>query len=127
MIIIYYDSKTGNVQKFADKLLAEKPEWKIVDIRSGFIGAGHLITHTIARGAPPTTTLAFLKSFSPSILSVSVSGNRNWGIEFAGAAEIIANKFEIPILLKFELSGFPTDLKFFIEKLIKYEKDHLEI
>lgn len=126
-MIIYYDSKTGNVRKFVEKLVALKPNWTAVNIQDGFKGGGHLITYTVANGSPPATSVAFLKMHGKAIRSVSVSGNRNWGLRFAQAAKIINRTFGIPILLKFEISGFQNDLEFFIENVIKYEKDNNKI
>ena len=31
-MIIYYDSKTGNVQRFMEKIKDERPDWEIIKI-----------------------------------------------------------------------------------------------
>lgn len=120
-MIIYYDSKTGNVKRFIDKLAVLKPNWKMSDIRDGQIGSGHLITYTAANGEVPTATMRFLQSNYKAVLSVSASGNRNWGSRFANAADKIHDKFDIPIAIKFELSGFESDVEFFM-KYVEYFK-----
>lgn len=121
-MIIYYDSKTGNVKRFAEKIALLKPDWTISDIRQAPLGRGHLVTYTAANGGIPGTTLKFLENNSKDIKSVSVSGNRNWGSRFANAATEISEKFNIPIALKFELSGFDIDVKRFIKYISKSEK-----
>lgn len=114
-MIIYYDSKTGNVKRFVEKIADLKPDWTMSDIREGSIGSGHLITYTAANGEVPTATMKFLQSNDKAVLSVSASGNRNWGRRFANAADKIHDKFDIPIAIKFELSGFESDVEFFMK------------
>ena len=33
-MVIYYDSKTGNVQRFMEKIKGERPNWEIIKISS---------------------------------------------------------------------------------------------
>ena len=51
------------------------------------------------------------------IKSVSSSGNRNWGVFFAVAADKIQEKYGIPVLMKFELSGTNTEVENYINYL----------
>ena len=39
----------------------------------------------------------------------------NWGIYFGVAADKINEKYDIPILMKFELSGTSIQVKYFID------------
>jgi ribonucleoside-diphosphate reductase 2, operon protein nrdI len=112
---IYYDSKTGNVERFMQKV-AEATGWTVLKICPGMDAtqAGHLVTFTTRFGEVPETTRDFLRYASPNLLSVSSSGNRNWGRNFAMAGEKIANEYGIPLALKFELSGTTEDVNEFI-------------
>lgn len=115
---IYYDTKTGNVQRFIDKIKAES-EWHIEKISSGMQieHPGHLITFTTRFGDIPDSTLSFLQSNSRLINSISSSGNRNWGKNFALAADRVSGIFGIPVALKFELSGTKADVTSFINAI----------
>src|SRR5690606_885488 len=112
---IYYDSKTGNVARFMQKV-AELTGWTVEKIQPEMEvqHEGHLVTFTTRFGEIPETTRNFLQSASGFLRSVSSSGNRNWGRHFAIAGEKIASKYKMPLALKFELSGTEEDVKAFI-------------
>lgn len=112
---IYYDSRTGNVERFIQKIKSQR-DWHFVKISPDLIAenAGHLITYTTNFGEVPRTTFRFMESCGEKIKSVSSSGNMNWGQSFGLAADKIAAQYQIPLLLKFELSGLPQD----VDKLI---------
>ena|SRR5690606_2972939 len=112
---IYYDSKTGNVARFIQKV-AELTGWTVQKIQPDLKvqHEGHLVTFTTRFGEVPETTKSFLQSASGYLLSVSSSGNRNWGRNFAMAGEKIATEYGIPLALKFELSGTGDDVNEFI-------------
>lgn len=120
-MIIYYDSKTGNVERFVRKLSASTG-WDCVKVADAPVVSekGHLITYTTKIGCVPASTERFLQENHPYVLSVSSSGNRNWGPNFALAADKIARQYGIPLLFKFELSGLEQDLQIFMEKAVSY-------
>ncbi|PTT01513.1 class Ib ribonucleoside-diphosphate reductase assembly flavoprotein NrdI [Pedobacter sp. HMWF019] len=113
--LIYYDSKTGNVERFVNKIKVVTG-WDIVRITDDLEikKPGHLVTYTTQIGEVPERTVDFLKRHAKYIMTVSSSGNRNWGANFAKAAEKIAAAYHLPILLQFELSGTQPD----VQKLI---------
>lgn len=113
---IYYDSRTGNVERFIQKVKTATG-WDFHKIQDGeaVFETGHLVTFTTRFGEIPETTKRFLEQAAPYLVSVSSSGNRNWGRNFALAADTIASEYGIPILLKFELSGTPDDVQQFIQ------------
>lgn len=117
-IWIYYDSKTGNVERFVNRLQIER-NWHIQKIGNGFepVHPGHLITYTTGFGEVPLSTLCFLEKHKELIQTISCSGNKNWGPNFALAATKIAAEFTLPVLLQFELSGTKKDIQHFIEKI----------
>jgi len=96
---IYYDSKTGNVQRFVKKMERQRSDWHFIEV--------------------PETTDKFLENENNRklIKSVSSSGNRNWGVFFAVAADKIQEKYGIPVLMKFELSGTNTEVENYINYL----------
>ncbi len=126
-MIIYYDSKTGNVERFIEKVRL-LTEWNCVKIYDGITvhEIGHLITFTTRIGQVPLSTLLFMNQWHPYIISVSSSGNMNWGTNFALAANAISQKYKIPILLKFELAGLDRDINSFIQKVTDYANKEMD-
>ena len=63
-MFVYYDSKTGNVQRFIDKIKKERPEWEFVKITYDMeiSEKGHLVTFTTNFGETPGTTEKFLEN-----------------------------------------------------------------
>ena len=120
-MFVYYDSKTGNVQRFIDKIKKERPEWSFVKIsRDMEISEnGHLVTFTTNFGEIPDTTEKFLENENNRkyIKSVSSSGNMNWGTLFGKAADNIEEKYGIPVLMKFELSGTHVQSEYFVNNI----------
>lgn len=116
-MIIYYDSRTGNVYRFINKLKKifvehnEAVEFIKLDDYVNADKEGHLITYTDGFGEMPKVTEKFLdrNTNSSKILSVSSSGNMNWGENYARASALIAKKYAIPIVMNFELSGTHSD------------------
>ena len=120
-MFVYYDSKTGNVQRFIDKIKKERPEWSFVKISGDMeiLENGHLVTFTTNFGEIPDTIEKFLKNENNRkyIKSVSSSGNMNWGTLFGKAADNIEEKYGIPVLMKFELSGTHVQVEYFINSI----------
>ena len=120
-MFVYYDSKTGNVQRFIDKIKKEKPEWSFVKISGDMEISenGHLVTFTTNFGEIPDTTEKFLENENnrKCIKSISSSGNMNWGTLFGKAADNIEEKYGIPVLMKFELSGTHIQVEYFINNV----------
>ena len=80
---------------------------------------GHLVTFTTNFGEIPDTTEKFLENENNRkyIKSVSSSGNMNWGTLFGKAADNIEEKYGIPVLMKFELSGTSKEIRNYIKYL----------
>ena len=120
-MFVYYDSKTGNVQRFIDKIKKERPEWSFVKISGDMeiLENGHLVTFTTNFGEIPDTTEKFLgnENNRKYIKSVSSSGNMNWGTLFGKAADKIEETYGIPVLMKFELSGTHVQVEYFINSI----------
>lgn len=122
---IYYDSKTGNTERFINEVVASTG-WEAIKIHPGMTidQRGHLVTFTTRFGEIPETTDRFLQEASPYIESVSSSGNRNWGRNYGLAADKIHTKYGIPAAIKFELSGTPEDVKHFIDTISNKHYDN---
>ena len=120
-MFVYYDSKTGNVQRFIDKIKKERPEWSFVKISGDMEISenGHLVTFTTNFGEIPDTTEKFLENENnrKCIKSISSSGNMNWGTLFGKAADKIEETYGIPGLMKFELSGTHVQVEYFINNI----------
>jgi protein involved in ribonucleotide reduction len=116
MIHLYYDSKTGNVQRFIDKVI-QITGWTAQRIQEDMEVSepGHLVTFTTNFGKIPTVTAGFMRQHSDRIFSVSSSGNRNWGRNFAVAADKVSEMYDIPLAFKFELSGTMEDINQFVD------------
>lgn len=134
MTTIYYDSKTGNVARFVQKLVKSNPMIEAININDleYFTKQGHLITFTTGKGNVPVTTEYFLQRNHELILSVSASGNRNWGKDFALSADKISSQYNIKLAYKFELSGTDKDVSAYfntlnsktMKKVIKFAKQN---
>ncbi|MET1054793.1 MAG: class Ib ribonucleoside-diphosphate reductase assembly flavoprotein NrdI [Pedobacter sp.] len=118
MTWIYYDSKTGNVERFVNRLKLQR-DWSVQKIGDSFQPqhAGHLITYTTGFGEVPLSTQRFLEENSSLIKSVTASGNKNWGPNYGMAAKKISAQFNLPVLMQFELSGTMADIQKFIDNI----------
>lgn len=113
-MLIVYDSKTGNVKRFVQKLDMEciqiTPD---LEIDEPFI----LVTYTTGFGQTPQATQQFLATKGHLLQAVVSSGNMNWGTRYGLAADHIAKQYEVPILMKFELSGTSKDVMMFKQEV----------
>ena len=119
---IVFFSRTGNIGRFVKKLnytnVTEITEGIIV--KTPFV----LITSTINFGQVPIEYKKFLKDNHKYMIGVSGSGNKNWGSNFAKAADTISQKYNVPIVTKFELSGNTHDVKTFIKEVERLEDEY---
>ncbi len=109
-MLVVYDSLTGQGHRFAEKL-----GFELADINLGIpahSGKLFLITRSFNFGEVPETTLDFIEDYRDEIAGVAVSGNRNWGTNFGAAGDKIEKQFQIPLVLKFEGSGFSKDVEY---------------
>ncbi|RXZ76691.1 class Ib ribonucleoside-diphosphate reductase assembly flavoprotein NrdI [Paenibacillaceae bacterium] len=109
-MLIVYDSKTGNVRRFIEKVnLPAVTIDEIQHLDEDFV----LVTYTTGFGQIPEKVSSFLNRNARRMKGVSASGNRNWGASFAKSADTISNQYGVPILSKFELSGTTRDVNNF--------------
>ncbi|WP_431785926.1 class Ib ribonucleoside-diphosphate reductase assembly flavoprotein NrdI [Paenibacillus lactis] len=115
-MLIVYDSLTGNVQKFVNKI--NMKNIKLTDsliIDEPFI----LITYTIGFGEVPVSVKRFLESgyHRNYLKGVAGSGNKNWGSRFCKAAHTISQEYGVPLIHTFELSGTENDIEKFLQEV----------
>lgn len=106
-MLIVYDSRTGNVKRFVSKL--HRPSIRIeagLMVNEPYV----LLTYTTGFGEVPQTTQQFLEGNSRWLAGVAVSGNMNWGSRYGMAGDVIAARYGVPLLHKFELSGTVHDV-----------------
>ncbi|TCI26738.1 class Ib ribonucleoside-diphosphate reductase assembly flavoprotein NrdI [Exiguobacterium sp. SH5S4] len=109
-MLVVFDSKTGNVRRFCQRLNGLGVETVHIDeynTEDPFI----LITYTTKFGQTPETTDRFMVLHHKNCKGVVSSGNRNWGDYYAKAADNLSFAFGIPVLHKFELFGLKSDLE----------------
>lgn len=112
MKVVYY-SQTGNVKRFVQKLKWDDDVIDLVTFEGKIDKDFIIITGTTNFGETPKIVEKFLNENKNYVKAVAASGNRNWGDLFAKAADNIANTYNVPILVKFELSGFNRDIEQF--------------
>ncbi|MNY85711.1 ribonucleotide reductase stimulatory protein [compost metagenome] len=117
-MIIAYDSKTGNVQRFVSKL-----DMPSIQIENNMIMVEPfvMVTYTTGFGKVPPLTKQFLANNRGYLRGVASSGNRNWGQGFGKAGDVIASEMFVPLILKFELSGEADDIVKFQEGVRQLE------
>jgi protein involved in ribonucleotide reduction len=110
-MLIAFASKTGNVSRFANKLAfptVNIQHQTVID--EPFV----LVTYTDRVGQVPENVSQFLADNHQHMVGVAASGNRNWGSNFAKSADTISDRYQVPIVCKFELSGTKNDVKNFV-------------
>jgi protein involved in ribonucleotide reduction len=119
-MLVVFDSLTGNTKRFVDKL-----QLNSIKIHEGLVITDPyiLITYTTGFGNAPKSTLEFLKSNHEHLKGVAASGNKNWGNNYAMSADVVANTYNVPILLKFELSGTKQDVRLFMQEVTNVKMD----
>lgn len=124
-MLITYDTLTGNVQRFVDKItnnmyLNVEKITENTMITEPFIH----ITYTIGFGEVPKLTQVFIHNNRELLRGICSSGNKNWGNNFGLAANKIASQYSVPILLKFELAGTDSDVAKFLQEVKFIDNQH---
>lgn len=124
MKVVYF-SFTGNVRRFIKR--TELPDTMEITessasekIEEPFI----IVTGTIGFGEVPPVVQQFLDINQDHLRGVAASGNRNWGPNFAKAGITIAQNYDVPLLMKFELHGTVNDTKEFKEKVAHFNENY---
>ncbi|GLX66858.1 class Ib ribonucleoside-diphosphate reductase assembly flavoprotein NrdI [Paenibacillus glycanilyticus] len=122
-MLVVYDSRTGNVKRFINKLnMRAMPIGDLDIVDEPYV----LVTYTTGFGQVPERVMSFLNRNSNNLQGVSASGNRNWGDGFAKSADTISSLFNVPVISKFELSGTNLDMEYFVERVRNIETHRVE-
>lgn len=135
-MIIFYDSLTGQTKSFAERLKKELEENSDTSITikqitdytyDDFDKKCFLLSRSFNFGQVPDTTLDFLDDFKDSglihnLVGQATSGNKNWGQNFGKSGTTIQEDYGVPLVLKFEARGFPSDVR----KVAYYLKEYLD-
>ncbi|MFR0367903.1 class 1b ribonucleoside-diphosphate reductase subunit alpha [Candidatus Phytoplasma palmae] len=125
MKIVYDSYPNGNVFEFVIRLgfkYERIEEFQNINDEEIF-----LITKTVKFGEISNITEEFLKKYSYLVVGLAVSGNKNYGINFGKAGDLIEEKYKIPLVLKFEGKGFDEDLKYIKKWLREYKNMDIEL
>lgn len=124
--MIVFASRTGNVRYIVRKLDKSIPTMEIIEGAEQFISEPYLIfTYTDGLGEVPERVSKFLDigDNAKYLKGVIASGNTNFGHNvFCFSADVISEKYNVPIINKIELRGYDKDIKIIeeaYEKIIK--------
>ncbi|WP_162140125.1 class Ib ribonucleoside-diphosphate reductase assembly flavoprotein NrdI [Haploplasma axanthum] len=117
-MIVVFDSLTGQSKRFASKL-----GYEIISVDDYYDEDEEifLVTRTFNFGQIPVPTVEFLNDYHDRVIGTAVSGNRNWGTNYGKAGDKIRDLYKIPLVLKFEGSGFDRDVEI-VKKWIEENK-----
>ncbi|WP_046213271.1 class Ib ribonucleoside-diphosphate reductase assembly flavoprotein NrdI [Paenibacillus wulumuqiensis] len=118
-MLIAYDSKTGNVKRFIGKLKNSSVQAVQIDEALQLNEPFVLVTYTTGFGQVPEKVTHFLENNHGRLLGVAASGNRNWGENFGKSADLISERYGVPVVYKFELSGTTGDAQRFVQEVEK--------
>ena len=110
--MIIYASRTGNVRSIVNRLLEIDPTIQCSDMKvsAGVSEPFLLITYTDKLGQAPEEVINFMKHHHHLCRGVVASGNTNFGkVNFAKAADLISEMFNVDSLHKIDLRGKDSD------------------
>lgn len=122
MVCVVYASLTGNTERFVRKVAKLKPDWHFIKISDGLKldEKFHLISFTTGIGQVPEIVQDFLDENHQNLLTITACGNMNWGQFFARSGDLIAERYQVPLLMKYELAGSQKLAKEFINKIEEF-------
>lgn len=124
MKVVYF-SFSGNVRRFIKKTeLTNVMEITQNNCSERIEEPFVLVTGTIGFGEVPQPVQAFLDVNDDLLKAVAASGNRNWGQNFAKAGRSISERYQVPLLLKFEVQGTEDDINEFKDKVGNFNEDY---
>ena len=104
--MIVYASRTGNVHYICSQLNLPRIEiYEGLQVTEPYI----LVTYTDGFGQVPVIVQGFMEKNASYCKGVIVSGNRNFGSNFARAGDVLQEQYSIPIIGKLDLRGQSQD------------------
>lgn len=117
---LVYDSMTGRGARFAEQVgyssLPVKDFENLEDKSGSFI----IITRSFGFGQIPPAVIELLDKHGDKFVGVIAAGNKNWGDNFGAAGDKIQAQYNIPLICKFEGSGFRADIEIAQEWIKNY-------
>ena len=124
MKVVYF-SFSGNVRRFIKRTeLTDVMELTQNNCSERIEEPFVLVTGTIGFGEVPQPVQSFLDVNEDLLKAVAASGNRNWGQNFAKAGRSISERYQVPLLSKFEVQGTANDVNEFKEKVGNFNEDY---
>lgn len=125
MLIAYFSGKTGNTRRLVSAL--DVPCKRIPIVGDCFIDEPYVLalpTYARADGSnavvPQVKTFFKRKEHVELLRGVISTGNTNFGEWFGVAADVISQRFGVPIIHKAELSGTDKDVRIIKERMKSY-------
>lgn len=118
-MLVVFDSLTGQTKRFATNLGFNTVNVKLYEETDEDV---FLVTRSINFGQIPEPTKNFLDQFKHKVIGCAVSGNLNWGANFGMAGVKIEKIYNIPLIKKFEGSGFKSDVEFVKQWIVERTK-----
>ena len=98
-------------EKFSRKLGYPVEDIIEFDCRDGSKEEILLVTRSVGFGNIPDEVMLFMAECSSRVIGVVATGNKNWGDNFGAAGDKISEAYDVPLIHKYEGSGFPSDVK----------------
>ncbi|BAC24757.1 nrdI [Wigglesworthia glossinidia endosymbiont of Glossina brevipalpis] len=116
-VLVYFSSSSENTHRFVKKLCIPAKRIPLIDkkefqIKSPYILVIPSYNNGILDTAVPHQVTNFLNTLHNKFFLKGVigSGNKNFGVNFCIAGNIISKKYKVPLLYKFELLGTNKDV-----------------
>lgn len=116
MLIVYYSGTSGYTHRFVEKLGLPSTRIPIHKDEQVHVDEPFVLivpTYAVGRRKVLPQIVQFLNNENNRnhLKGVIGTGNINFGRDYCLSAEVIANKCNVPILYRMELSGFPEDIE----------------
>lgn len=110
--LVYFSSVSDNTRRFVEKLGVEALAVALRGAQPEVSEPYILITPTYGGGDLPKQVERFLATAGNAqhIVGVIGAGNTNFGEDYCKAGRVIADRYDVPLLYKFELMGTPVDV-----------------
>lgn len=110
--LVFFSSVSANTRRFVEKLGIPATAVALRGPQPEMDETFVLMTPSYGGGELPRQVEVFLKAGRNASLVRGVigAGNTNFGEDYCKAAKHIAERFNVPLLYKFELTGTPEDV-----------------
>lgn len=114
---VFYSSKTGNTARLLSNAgltglrIPRSPDEEMPKVDAPFILVTPSFGDATGKGAVPKAVIRFLNApeHRQWLRAVVACGDRNFGVTFAQAGDVIAHKCQVPLLHRVEMAGTSSD------------------